>query len=395
MEQDSVVSIKMDYTLLFTIFLLASISIIMLLSIQPSLPTKLQTISFVHKQIFWYSVGIFTGIICFLIDYDRFQMIGMYLYAIGLILLVGLELPLPSFVQTLNGATSWYRIPGLGNIQPSELMKVAYIIACSLVLAKNKKRRLEEELEGEALLKSEWVLLGQLTLLFLLPTLLLVRQPDLGMTMVYGAIFITYLLISEVRWSILLSIFSIVLIGFASLVFTYIRFPVFFDTYIIHEYQLGRVLGWLDPYRHQDAYGYQLVQSLKAIGTGTLYGTGLGHVEVYLPEAHTDFIFAMIAEQFGFIGASVVIALFFLLIFRIVSISLQCHDYFGSYICAGIVGMISFQVFQNIGMTIGLLPITGLPLPFVSYGGSSLVSYMICIGLVLNVFARTKNYMFE
>ena len=395
MEQDSVVSLKMDYTLLFTIFLLATISIIMLFSVQPSLPTKLQAISFVHKQIFWYSVGLLAGIICFVIDYDRFQLIGMYLYAIGLILLVGLELPFPSIVQTLNGATSWYRIPGIGNIQPSELMKVAFIIACSLTLARSKKRRLEEELEGEALLKSEWILLGQLALLFLLPTLLLIRQPDLGMTMVYGAIFITYLLISEVRWSILLSIFSIFLLGFASLVFTYIRFPVFFDTYIIHEYQLGRVLGWLDPYRHQDAYGYQLVQSLKAIGTGTLYGTGLGHVEVYLPEAHTDFIFSMIAEQFGFIGASVVIALFFLLIFRIVSIALQCHDYFGSYICAGIVGMISFQVFQNIGMTIGLLPITGLPLPFVSYGGSSLVSYMICIGLVLNVFARTKNYMFE
>ncbi|WP_100333873.1 FtsW/RodA/SpoVE family cell cycle protein [Bacillus alkalisoli] len=395
MEQDSVVSWKIDYTLLFTIFLLAIISFIMLLSIQPTLPTKLQPISFVHKQFFWYSVGIFAGGACLFIDYDRFQMIGMYLYGFGLVLLIGLELPLSSYVQTLNGATSWYRLPGIGNIQPSEFMKVAYIIACSILLSKNKKKLMEKELEGEALLRSEWILLGQLALLFILPTLLLIRQPDLGMTMVYGAIFLTYLLISEVRWSILLTIFGVGIVTFSSLVFSYLRFPAFFNKYIIHEYQLGRVWGWLDPYQHQDAYGFQLVQSLKAIGAGTLYGTGLGHVEVSLPEAHTDFIFAMIAEQFGFIGASIVIALFFFLIFRIISISLQCHDYFGSYICAGIVGMISFQVFQNIGMTVGLLPITGLPLPFVSYGGSSLVSYMICIGLVLNVFARTKNYMFE
>lgn len=131
-----------------------------------------------------------------------------------------------------------------------------------------------------------------------------------------------------------------------------------------------------------------------AIGSGELYGKGLGNLQVYLPEAHTDFIFGVIAEQFGFVGSSIVVSLFFLLVYRMVHIALESNDLYGSYLCAGVAGMITFQVFQNIGMTIGLLPITGLPLPFISYGGSSLATYMLAIGLVLNVHSRTRKFMF-
>ncbi len=126
-----------------------------------------------------------------------------------------------------------------------------------------------------------------------------------------------------------------------------------------------------------------------------MQGKGWENGQVYFPEPHTDFIFTNVAEQFGFLGASVIITLFFLLIFRMIHIALESNDPFGSYICAGTIGMFTFQVFQNIGMTIGLLPITGITLPLMSYGGSSLLTYMIAIGFVLNVRSRTKIFMFN
>ena len=147
------------------------------------------------------------------------------------------------------------------------------------------------------------------------------------------------------------------------------------------------------PYEYPE-YGYQLQKGLLSIGSGMLLGKGFSENNVYVPEPQTDFIFAVFSENFGFIGASILVALFFILIYRVIITGIESNDPYGSYICAGIVGLLTFQVFQNIGMTIGLLPITGIPLPFVSYGGTSLLIYMICIGLVLNVRSRTKEFMF-
>jgi cell division protein FtsW (lipid II flippase) len=180
-------------------------------------------------------------------------------------------------------------------------------------------------------------------------------------------------------------------------VFIFFTFPDFFNKYILdtNSYKLDRVYGWLNPYEYSSDIGFQLIKSLLAIGSGELYGKGYQQLEVYLPEGHTDFIFAIISEQFGFIGGSIVISLFFLLIYRMIHIALESNDPFGSFLCTGVIGMITFQVFQNVGMTVGLLPITGLPLPFISYGGSSLATYMIAIGIVLNVRSRTRKYMFD
>ena len=151
----------------------------------------------------------------------------------------------------------------------------------------------------------------------------------------------------------------------------------FFKAHILKEYQLNRFYGWLAPYKY-DAQGYQLRQAFLATGSGEMQGKGWENGQVYFPEPHTDFIFTNVAEQFGFLGASVIISLF-LTHFRMIHIALESNDPFGSYICAGTIGMFTFQVFQNIGMTIGLLPITGITLPLMSYGGSSLLTYMIAI----------------
>ena len=140
--------------------------------------------------------------------------------------------------------------------------------------------------------------------------------------------------------------------------------------------------------------GYQLINSLLAIGSGQTFGKQFSLTEVDIPERQTDFIFSMIGESFGFIGASVVVSLFFMLIYHITKASLETKNEFYSYICAGVIAMITFHVFENIGMTIGLLPITGIPLPFISYGGSSLMGNMFAIGLIFSIRYHYKKYMF-
>src|SRR5699024_4170055 len=155
----------------------------------------------------------------------------------------------------------------------------------------------------------------------------------------------------------------------------------------------SRFYGWLYPEKFSDS-GYQLVYAMLAIGSGQLFGIGLGDMELYVPEKHTDMIFTAISGQFGFIGASIVIALFFLLIYRLIHVAILSNDRYGSYLVTGIIGLFAYQIFQNIGMSIQLLPITGLPLPFLCYGGSSTLTYMLAIGIALNVHSRTRTFMF-
>jgi rod shape determining protein RodA len=387
MERDRLSQSKLDYNLLFILFLMAIVSAIAIHSAEATLPEKLQHVNFAYKQLQWYGIGAVVMALTMIIDYDRFFQIAWYLYGFGMLLLLGLELNVPGTV-TIKGATSWYALPG-GNFQPSELMKIFMIIVLGRVIINHREKY------PEPTVKDDFRLLGKIALTVLPPLILLMKQPDLGMSMVFVAITGSLVLVSGIRWRI---IFGIIFSGIAAaaiLVFIFFQFPDFFHKYILEDYQLNRFYGWLAPYEYSNEQGFQLIRSLLAIGSGELYGKGFGNIQVYLPEAHTDFIFGIIAEQFGFIGASVVISLFFLLVYRMVHIALESNDLYGSYLCAGVIGMITFQVFQNVGMTIGLLPITGLPLPFISYGGSSLATYMLAIGLVLNVHSRTKKFMFS
>jgi len=382
---------QIDYTLIFILFLLAIVSTIAINSAETTLPATLQSINFSMKQIQWYIIGSVAIVVTMLIDYDRFRHFAWYLYGFGLLLLLGLEILPEGIVQTIKGATSWYKLGPLGNFQPSELMKIIIIIVLSKVVADHR------ETYPQNTVTDDFLLIGKIAAVAGPPILLLIRQPDMGMTMVFCVIIASLLLISGIKWRIILPAVITFVVGTATFLILFFKYPDILLKYILggQSYQLDRFYGWLNPYEYSGEQGFQLVKSLLAIGSGELHGKGYNNLEVYLPEAHTDFIFAIIAEQFGFIGGSIVVSLFFLLIYRMIHISLESNDPFGSYLCTGVIGMITFQVFQNIGMTIGLLPITGLPLPFVSYGGSSLATYMVAIGIVLNVRSRTRKYMFD
>ena len=382
---------QIDYTILFLIFLLLCVSSLAIYSAQSNLPVHLREINFAARQIIWYIIGAVAVFFTMILDFDRFRQLSWYLYGFGLTLLLALYLAPETIAPIKNGAKGWFEIKYIGSVQPSEFMKIFLIITLSTVIAHHNEKYVQRTIRDDLLL------LGKLVAVILPPIALVIVQPDLGMTMVYMAIFGSMLLVSGIRWRLLFGLLLTGVFFIFLLVQIYLRFPNFFINVILggNEYQLNRFKGWLNPYENAGGVGYQLVKSMTAIGSGQLDGKGFHESTVYFPEAHTDFIFAVIGEEYGFIGTSVVVSIFFMLIYRIIHTSLESNDPFGSYLCAGVIGMLSFLVFQNIGMTIGLLPITGLPLPFISYGGSALLTNMIAIGMVLNVASRTRKYMFD
>ncbi|PFI25005.1 FtsW/RodA/SpoVE family cell cycle protein [Bacillus cereus] len=378
---------QIDYVLLFILFAIGTVSCFAIASAQASLPPFLQNVNFALKQIQWYFIGFLAIGFIMIIDFDRYQKIAWYLYSFAMILLIGLELQVPGAV-TIKGATAWYRLPGIGNLQPSEIMKLFLIIVIGRIIADHNEKYFVRTP------REDFILLGKIFATSLPPLLLIVKEPDLGNAMVISAMLATMVLVSGICWRFIFGLISIAFTAGSTLTYIYFSHTEFFKEHILKEYQLNRFYGWLAPYQY-DAQGYQLRQAFLATGSGEMQGKGWENGQVYFPEPHTDFIFTNVAEQFGFLGASVIISLFFLLIFRMIHIALESNDPFGSYICAGTIGMFTFQVFQNIGMTIGLLPITGITLPLMSYGGSSLLTYMIAIGFILNVRSRTQIFMFK
>ncbi|MGE6597810.1 FtsW/RodA/SpoVE family cell cycle protein [Bacillus proteolyticus] len=378
---------QIDYILIFILFAIGTVSCFAIASAQASLPPFLQNINFALKQIQWYVIGFVAIGVIMIIDFDRYKQIAWYLYSFALILLIGLEFQVPGAV-TIKGATAWYRLPGIGNFQPSEIMKLFLIIIIGRIIANHNEKYFFRTT------REDFILLGKIFAASLPPLLLIAKEPDLGNTMVISAMLAAMVLVSGIRWRLILGLTSVIFVIGSTLIYIYFTHTEFFKEHILKEYQLNRFYGWLSPYEY-DAQGYQLRQAFLATGSGEMQGKGWENGQVYFPEPHTDFIFTNVAEQFGFLGASVIISLFFLLIYRMIHIALESNEPFGSYICAGTIGMFTFQVFQNIGMTIGLLPITGITLPLMSYGGSSLLTYMIAIGFILNVRSRTQIFMFK
>jgi rod shape determining protein RodA len=302
------------------------------------------------------------------IPYRRLRPWAGLIYVASLGLLVAVLSPLGSRVL---GAQRWIDI-GFFQMQPSEISKLAIIIALAAVLASGK---------GEARLRH----VVRCALLVAPMAVLIYVQPDLGTLLVLLAIVLGVLLLSGLRLRIML---VILLIGAAGAY-------GFFHLGLLKEYQLKRVTSFLDPASDPARTGYNLTQAKTAIGSGGVHGKGwLSGTQTnlaFVPEQHTDFIFTVIGEEFGFVGGMLVIGLFAIFLWRGTRIAMLSSTLFGSLLAGGIVAMVAFQVFVNIGMTIGIAPITGIPLPFISYGGSSLLTTYAATGVLLNIHMRRMH----
>lgn len=378
---------KLDFGLVLIVMLLFLASCISIYSAQT---TGQYNDNFFLKQVIWYAIG--TGIIAAVITLDSEQLmkISWYVYGIGILLLGSLIVAPESIAPVINGAKSWYKVPGMGSLQPSEFFKVFLILALARVTVEHHQKHPLKTIQTDL-----WLLL-KLGAVTLLPLLLVMQQPDLGTSLVLIAILLGIIFVSGISWKILTVIFGSATVLISVIFYFVLWQPEILEKYLgVKEYQFGRIYSWIDPYNYQGSSGYQLVRSLLAIGSGETTGKGFGTREVYLPESHSDFIFSVVGEEFGFIGSSVLISLFFLLIYHITKVGMETKNNFYSYICVGVISMITFHVFQNIGMTIGLLPITGIPLPFISYGGSSLMGNMLALGLIFSIRYHYKKYMFS
>jgi rod shape determining protein RodA len=387
MTSDKNNSTKLDYNLVFTLLLLFIISCLAIYSAQTTGQYKE---NFLVKQILWYAVGV--GIIASVItlDSDQLKKLTWYAYGFGLILLILVRVAPESIAPHINGAKSWFKVPALGSLQPSEFVKIFLILALAKVIEDHHLKNPVKTIQ------SDFWLLIKMGITTIIPIGLIMLQPDLGTSLVFLAIMLGMTFISGVSWKILLPIFAggAVLIG---IIFYFVLVqPDILEKYLgVKQYQFGRIYSWLDPYNYQSSEGYQLTQSLMSIGSGETSGKGYGNRDIYMPESQTDFIFSVVGEEFGFVGASVLISIFFLLIYHITKVGMETKNNFYTYLCVGVISMITFHVFQNIGMTIGLLPITGIPLPFISYGGSSLMGNMLGLGLIFSIRYHYKKYMFS
>ncbi|MDN7246555.1 FtsW/RodA/SpoVE family cell cycle protein [Planococcus shenhongbingii] len=388
MQTNKSITDRIDWPLAFILFLFFVVSLIAISSAQTS---GQYLTNFVPRQGLFYFISVCMIAVLMYFDPEQYKKMSYYLYGIGILLLMALMIA-PEGVgqigQRVNGAKAWFHTPFV-NLQPAEFMKTFYILALAKMISSH-----HEKLPLKTI-KTDLFLLGKIGFLLLIPLLFILQQPDLGTALVFIAITLAIIVVAGISWKIILPSFGgVTLIG-VTLLWMAVNMQEFLtDTFGIQPYAFARIYTWLDPYAYADGAGYNLIAAMNAIGSGEVFGKGYQGRQVYVPENHTDFIFTVISEDFGFVGASAVIILFFMLIYHLTKITLQLKDTFSTYVCAGIIAMITFHVFQNIGMTIQLLPITGIPLPFISYGGSSLIGNMLAIGIVFSMKFHHRTYMF-
>jgi rod shape determining protein RodA len=307
-----------------------------------------------------------------LIDY---RLLRAYTPIIWLVAVIGLVIVLiPGLGAEINGARAWIALPGGFQIQPAELAKIAIIVGIAMILA--DRDNAQEDPTDLDVLKA--------LAIAAVPVLLIVAQPDLGTVLIICAAILAMIGASGApsRWVVGLLILAIVGI------FTAVQ------TGAVSQYQIARLQSFVDPSADPQSTGYQLRQSRITIGSGGILGKGLFNGPQtngrFVPEQQTDFIFTVAGEELGFIGCSIILALYLLFFIRAFAICRRSSDLFGRLVCIGVIAWFSFQTFENIGMTMGLMPMTGVPLPFLSYGGSSMFANLIGVGLLQNVHSRGR-----
>lgn len=332
------------------------------------------------KQIIFVVIGVGCMVAIKFIDKKLIWKLVPWIYVFSLLLMLSLYFFYDANMYNITGTKRWLDIAGV-KFQPSELAKIAYILFISKELIKYDMTNKEKDFH------TDLKLLGQLILYSVPLFALMFMQKDFGTSLVFVCVLGALLIAVGLDWRILATIFGILMI--LGIVLILLVFTEFGNDILasLHfkQYQLNRIKSWRNPYEYSDTIAYQQVQGLVSMGSGGVFGKGSSGIEVYVPVRESDMIFTFIGEAYGFVGASLVIILYFYLFFQIFYAGLKSNSKFNIYICVGIVFMLVFQTFENIGASIGLLPLTGIPLPFLSQGGTSLVATLIALGLIFEM----------
>ncbi len=328
---------------------------------------------YLYRQLAYAGVGIVLMLLLSRFDYSRIRewKAGVYGLMIGLILLVY------AIGFSARGSKRSIEL-GFFNLQSSEVGKVLLILALSAFMVDRMRRLGDRETTS------------RIMLLAIVPAILVVGQPDLGSGMVYIAIALTVLFVAGTKWTHFAALGTLAV---AAVVLVLVAAPAM-GTQVLKPYQVDRLTAFLHPTDNPKHQGYQINQSLTAIGSGGKTGRGDNATQTklnFLPEHHTDFVFSVAGEEFGFAGAAIILSLFALLIWRALRILTMSKNLYGALVAGGITAMLMFQVFVNVGMTLGIMPITGIPLPLVSYGGSSVITTFLAVGLLQSIHAQARE----
>lgn len=364
-----------DKTILFIILSFLVISIITIYSAEQ----LLSEINYYYiKQLIWYIIGFI-----FILLIMKYGNEAIYRYAWPLYILSNISLLLLLlFARPINEAKCWFTIKGIGTIQPSEFTKIVLIIIIAKLIKEYKEKYKNPSI------KEEFMFLLKIVLVLIPPSVLTFLEPDTGVVLIYFLITAIMLFISGIRYRWFILVISIIFLLLGTVLGIYfinenLFIKIFGSSFFL---RVNRLLDW------SNKSGYQLENSLISIGSGGLFGHGFNQIPLYFPEPQTDFIFAVFSSCFGLIGSFILLGLICLFDIRLVQIARKAKNKMDQYVISGIVGMLIYQQFQNIGMTFGVLPITGITLPFISYGGSSLLSYMIMLGLIFNTCNNNLKY---
>lgn len=330
------------------------------------------------KQLVWYGIGFILSYIVMALGNKFLYNNAWWFYLFGVaslffVLIFGIE---------RNYATCWFKIPYIGTIQPSEFMKVFLIIILSKLIHDFNEKYLNPTI------KEEFFFLIKIMVIVLIPSVLTFIEPDTGAVIIYLVITFIMLFIGGIRkrWFFLLGLLLLLLLGGVTVVYL-IDQELFIDIFGTSLfYRIDRITNW------SSSSGMQLTNSLIAIGSAGIFGHGMNNTPIYFPEMQTDFIFAVIASNFGLIGATIVILLIIFFDINLIHTVSKTTNFTDKYAIGGIIAVLLFQQVQNISMTIGLLPIMGITLPFISYGGSSLLSYMLLVGIIFNVSNESLRF---
>lgn len=370
---------KIDYSILGFVLIFFLISVVTINSALTYLPSDVGNLAL--KQVIWYGVGLLLVFIIFKVKNEYLYRNAWFFYILCNLLLLCLLL----FAPAINNSKCWFIIPKIGSFQPSEFTKISLMLVLGTMI---NNFRLDYE---EPSIKEEFMFLLKTFIVVLIPSILTFLEPDTGVVIIYFIIYISMLFASGIRlrWFIILG--GIILLAIGLVLGCYFTSEKLFVSIFGNNlyYRFERVFNW------KSGSGLQLENALAAIGSAGVFGHGYNKTPIYFPESGTDFIFAVFASNFGLLGCFLFLLLLLLFDGKLFFIAVKKIPLTDKFVLAGIIGMLIFQQIQNIGMTIGLLPITGITLPFISYGGSSLLSYMILIGIILNIREEHSNYQYS
>lgn len=377
---------KIDYGIILSVFLLFLISLATMYATTVLIAGNGLRETLMHAA--WYGVGVIAVIIIMQFDSKQLWRLAPYMYGVGIF---GLILVLFFYDRSLSvatGAKSWLRFGPL-TFQPAEVAKITLIMMLSRIITTHN---MAYEVPT---LRSDWLLLGKIVGTSMPVVLLVILEKDLGTTIVLLAIVAGVTLLSGISWKILLPIFMTTALIGGLLIYLAVEHREVLTRFGFQAYQFKRIDSWFNPFGDTSGDSLQVAASITAIGSGQVFGKGFGVSELVIPVRESDMIFSTIGENFGFLGSAFLVFVYFMLVYRMIRICFDTRNEFYTYIAVGVISMIVFHVFENIGMSIGLLPLTGIPLPFISQGGSALLSNMMGVGLLMSMRYHYKSYAFS